>query len=243
MTKPKPPEPAVGSSDVPRDQPAKTSAQIINSPTFKTAINISPEDIEAHNKRQAEWVKRQNDFKTQDLRRIWRAPERHVSASPQFTGDWGARFKSIGDMINSGRGVTIALVGERGNGKTQMSVELMRVATKQLKWALFTTAMGFFIAVKTSYRRDAEKTEENIMLEYGKPNLLVIDEIGKRSDSEWENNMLFELLNRRYNAIRDTILICNKSKPDFEDYLGPSIASRMNETGGIIECNWPSFRQ
>jgi len=54
--------------------------------------------------------------------------------------------------------------------------------------------------------------------------------------------MLFELLNRRYNDLKDTILIANKSKAEFQDYIGPSLASRMNETGGIVECNWPSFR-
>ncbi len=223
--------------------PARSADEIISSPAFKTAINVTPEQLKAFNDRRAEELKRRNALKVEDLRRIWRAPERHVQASPEFTGDWAEKFKKISDEMSIGKGVTVALVGERGNGKTQLAVELMRVATGQLKTALFTTAMRFFITVKTSYRREAEKTEASIMAEFGKPQLLIIDEIGKRSDSEWENNMLFELLNRRYNAIRDTILICNKPKSEFADYIGPSIASRMNETGGIIECAWPSFRQ
>ncbi len=222
--------------------PTRSASEVIASPTFKTAISVTPEQLKAFNDRRAEDLKRRNALKVEDLRRVWRAPERHVQANPEFTGDWAEKFKKISDEMSLGKGVTVALVGERGNGKTQLAVELMRVATGQLKTALFATAMRFFITVKTSYRREAEKTEASIMAEFGKPQLLIIDEIGKRSDSEWENNMLFELLNQRYNDMRDTILICNKSKADFKEYIGPSIASRMNETGGIIQCDWPSFR-
>lgn len=217
-------------------------AEIINAPEFKKSLFASPEFIAEHKASMEEAQKRQRSEKIQELRREWGAPKRHVTAQPEFSGDWGAKFTTISDLIGKGQGVSIALVGERGNGKTQLAVELMRAATRQLKSCLFTTAMSFFIAVKSSYRRDAEDTEQEIMSEFGAPKLLVIDEIGKRSDTEWENNMLFELLNRRYNAMTDTILICNKAKAEFETYIGPSIASRMNETGGIILCDWPTFR-
>lgn len=220
---------------------AQTAGEIIKSPAF-WEIKFNPEVVAANQARAAEFLKQQQAFKIEELRRAWRAPQRHVTATPDFSGDWGSKFETIRDLMNTGKGVSIALVGERGNGKTQLAVELMRMATGQLKSCLFTTAMSFFIAVKASYRKDADQTEQEIMSEFGKPKFLVIDEIGKRADTEWENNMLFELLNRRYNNMTDTLLICNKAKSEFETYIGPSIASRMNETGGIILCDWPTFR-
>jgi DNA replication protein DnaC len=137
----------------------------------------------------------------------------------------------------------IALVGGRGPGKTQMAVELMRDVTAQKKSAFYTTATEFFVRVKSSYRDDGQKAEGEILKTLRKYRLLVIDEIGKRAETQWENNLLFELINGRYNDMTDTVVIDNNEPEKFAESVGPSIASRINETGGIVHCVWPSFRQ
>jgi len=43
--------------------------------------------------------------------------------------------------------------------------------------------------------------------------------------------------------MNDTILTCNLGTEELAASLGPSIVSRMEEGGGVIECNWPSFRK
>jgi len=152
--------------------PAKKASDIVESLTESVIkLNISAEQLQAHNKRQREFVKRQNTFKVEELRRRWQAPQRHVVESPDFSGEWGAKFTVLQQMFIANTGLTLALVGERGNGKTQLAVELMRWFTSLLKPALFTTAIGFFIAVKTSYRKDSEQTEKAIMEEFGKTRL------------------------------------------------------------------------
>lgn len=183
-----------------------------------------------------EW--RLNDIKI--IRQNWNAPLRHVQAQPKLEGLWGDKLKVLYSMLK--KGMFVALIGTRGNGKTQLAVELMKCATWKLQKSLFTSAVEFFVALKSTYNRESSLTTEDVMQKYTSPSLLVIDEIGKRGDTEWENTILFELLNNRYNAMRDTVLIDNRSKADFIATIGPSLASRMNECGGIIECNWPSFR-
>jgi hypothetical protein len=42
--------------------------------------------------------------------------------------------------------------------------------------------------------------------------------------------------------MRDTIMISNETPEKMLAQVGPSIEDRMRECGGIIECNWPSFR-
>jgi DNA replication protein DnaC len=174
------------------------------------------------------------------LRAEWNAPLRHSQFTPEVIGPWGEAFTKLAKRL--GTGFLVAMIGTRGNGKTQMAVELMKTTTDSLRTALFTTATGFFMAVKATYRKDSEQTEAGVLRGYCKPSLLVVDEAARRAETGWENNLLFELLNQRYNAMRDTILICNMSRTEFEASLGASLVSRMNETGGIVECNWPSFR-
>ncbi len=75
--------------------------------------------------------------------------------------------------------------------------------------------------------------------------LLVIDEFGKKADSEWSDGILYELIDARYKSHgRDTLLIAPQvSSGKFKELVGDSIGSRMNERGGVVECNWPSFRE
>ena len=184
---------------------------------------------------------RDHRFKVESLRSDWNAPKRHVQhtvndASPIWTGHLDSLAKRIGS------GFLVALIGSRGNGKTQLAVEIMRQATEALRPALFTTATDFFLQVKDTFNRDTSRTERDVVKRFAMPDLLVIDEAGKRGGSEWENNLLFELINRRYNNILDTILTDNADMAGFAANVGPSICSRINETGGILVCDWPSFR-
>jgi DNA replication protein DnaC len=169
-------------------------------------------------------------------------PLRHQKATTlERSGQWGAVEKHIAGRM--GTGFLVALVGIRGSGKTQLAVEIIRRnAYKHHRRSQFCSAMEFFMEVKAGYK-DEGAPEKEVLEKFCKPSLLVIDEMGKRSDTEWENRLLYELINRRYNALRDTLIISNQEAKELEAALGPSIVSRMRETGGIIECNWDSYRK
>lgn len=203
-------------------------------------VEFSPE-VQEEVARRAEAVRQINH--RQEVARLqgfWCAPKRHEQRITSESKEWSAAFRSLLNLLGSG--MLIGLVGGRGTGKTQLAVELMRATTEKEHSALFCSAMQFFIEVKSTYG-DAAKTDEMAVLQkYQSPRLLVIDEVGKRGGSDWENNLLFELINRRYNNEQDTILIDNRTKQEFIETIGPSLASRMNECGGIVECNWKSFR-
>lgn len=203
--------------------------------------NRTPEEVEADKKREEEEDARRKQSDIQQLRYNWNAPERHLKCRPEVEGPWGEAFKKIESKL--GNGCLFALVGGRGNGKTQMAVQLMKSSTRQLSTTLFCSAIGLFMEIKGTYKHDSSKSEEDIVDSHVKPALLVIDEIGKRGGTEWENNIIFELINRRYNEMKDTLLIDNRTKNEFIETIGPSLASRMNEGGGIIECGWESFRK
>lgn len=40
----------------------------------------------------------------------------------------------------------------------------------------------------------------------------------------------------------DTLIISNQDVSALTASLGPSTVSRMRETGGVIECDWESYR-
>jgi DNA replication protein DnaC len=69
-----------------------------------------------------------------------------------------------------------------------------------------------------------------------------IDEAHERGSTDWENRTLTNIIDHRYDAMRCTLLLSNQSKEQFAESVGPSVTSRILETGEAIICNWPSFR-
>jgi DNA replication protein DnaC len=173
------------------------------------------------------------------------APRRHLEhAATVLAADPNHPWTKLRSQVAGklGSGITLCLTGGRGNGKTQMGVDLILRVTRQGKPAMFTTAQRVFMAFKGSFDQGSRQTEIQVLDGFRRPALLVIDEVGRRSESEWENRTLFELLNARYGDMTDTVMTCNLDRAALAESLGPSISSRMKEGGGIIECDWESFR-
>jgi DNA replication protein DnaC len=176
----------------------------------------------------------------------------HLAAQPFDTGACSAAWqKMAGDLRGLlGTGTLCALIGPRGTGKTQLAVHLMYERIKALatadpgeaKWPLYTRITDFFCAIRGTYHADSPETETQVARRYDLPQLLIIDELHERAESEFEVRALNNLIDKRYAAKVDTILISNQNKEELSASLGPSIISRLQETGQLFTCDWASFR-
>lgn len=204
---------------------------------------MTEEQYIKHYRRVETYKLKEENKKTQELRLTWNAPKRHcIMDELDRSGEWGQVADKLEEKLASGSGILVALVGKRGAGKTQLAVELMKANTTRMKSALYVSTTEWFMAIKATYRKGSDQTEIDVIKQYRKPNLLVLDEYGRRGDTEWENNLLFELLDKRYADMHSTILISNQSSADLIESLGRSLSSRLMETGGIVECEWQSWR-
>ena len=178
----------------------------------------------------------------------WRSadvPKRHqkqVTADPHSLFPWSKKLTML--RVRLGSGFLIALLGTRGTGKTQLAAELIRyrIWTAEDKRCLYTRAADIFIAIREAYRRDGPGEQDQI-LRFVEPQLLVIDEVNIRGNSAWEDSLLGSLIDKRYGDTSDTLLISNQLEEDFRHTIGESIYSRLAETGGIVVCDWGSFRR
>lgn len=151
-----------------------------------------------------------------------------------------------------GEGFLFILCGSRGGGKTQIAtslacdeIERMKLFWKryrEIQWPLYSTARGLFLEIRATYG-NSDSDESQILRRFVEPHLLVIDETQERGNTEWEDMALTDIIDKRYGMQRDTIIISNLTRAELPAALGPSIISRLHETGEVIECNWPSFRE
>lgn len=174
------------------------------------------------------------------LRKHWNAPPRHLFLRRALeSGPWTDLHDRA--KFRLGTGATLAFIGNRGTGKTQMAVWLMCHQTdNRLKSARYTKALEIFCSIRATY--NGEKSELKAIEEWTRPELLVIDEAQVRGETDFENRILTHILDKRYDSLKDTIIISNLKREDFLTSLGRSITSRMTETGGIFEFAWESFR-
>lgn len=146
--------------------------------------------------------------------------------------------------VGSKKGSSLVLTGGPGTGKTHLACAIAEhVAEQFIAAPLFVSASEMLRQIKSTYRKDSERTERQAMNEFVQvPDLLIVDEIGVQFGSDTEKLLMFEVLNDRYQWLMPTILISNLSEPELEDYLGHRVMDRYRECGSVIAFDWPSYR-
>lgn len=167
---------------------------------------------------------------------------------------WLETFREAKTQVsNSG---IVAFLGGRGPGKTRMAAEIARAGfwpTDKGEWngnmivtgktALYRRAMDIFLDLRDCNKRGADRSEKDVLESMAYVGLLVIDEFQERGESEWENRIISNLLDKRYATRRPTILIANYTQDEMKAALSPSVKDRMREAGKGFVFDWPSFRR
>jgi len=133
----------------------------------------------------------------------------------------------------------LLLLGPSGRGKTHLACALLSelVRTKGAS-ALYVDFSSLLMKIQTSFRPDADSSKESILNPYSDVELLVLDELGASKPNPWVLDVLYNLLNTRYNRRRVTIVTSNfEDEPDreggerdrLEDRVGARIRSRLSE--------------
>lgn len=168
-------------------------------------------------------------------------PRRHVSRVPEMVGPSKDKADDLLATILRGDSL-IVLAGNRGPGKTQMATFW---ATK-FKRPRYFKAIRLIEAFRGRFSDD-RKTQEASELALNnarKCEYLVIDELSELSWSDFESQQITALLDERYDDELSTVLITNTVEDEeIQSEIGYSAYSRAKETGGVVKCDWPSYRK
>lgn len=140
----------------------------------------------------------------------------------------------------------LLLVGDRGPGKTQMATWWASERVKAGKMVgHYRKTADIITEIKTTWEDGGKSigTENDLLNKYRKTSYLVLDEFHERGSSEWEARTLLNILDHRYDNMLATVLIANMTPQQVTEQINPSIVSRAKETGGLVLCDWPSYRQ
>lgn len=128
------------------------------------------------------------------------------------------------------------LMGGPGRGKTHLAIGAISELT--LERGVKCMFKDFFHLLSELKEAYSQGTPENaVLFPLIETEVLVIDELGKGKSSEWELNILDQLISKRYNASKTTLATTNYVSREYlkegqqilEDRVGERIASRLYE--------------
>ena len=145
------------------------------------------------------------------------------------------------EVLKTGRSAIFC--GRVGTGKTHLAIGIALSIMQQQRSPVFVTVQRLIRRVKDSWHTK-EETESEVIEAFASPDLLILDEIGVQFGSEFEKQILFDVLNERYEKLKPSILLSNIPKEQLGEYLGERVADRLRENGGImIPFDWDSHRR
>lgn len=131
------------------------------------------------------------------------------------------------------------LMGPSGVGKTHLAVGTLSELT--LKKGIKCLFKDFFLLLSELRQAYSEGRSENeVLAPLVEADVLLIDELGKGKSNEWELGILDQLISKRYNSTKKTLITTNYVARDYlkknsltteilENRVGERISSRLHE--------------
>lgn len=177
-------------------------------------------------------------------------PPRHANASfDNYLVESDGQKKAMAEtkafaeeiVTTPASGRSLIFTGDMGNGKTHLAIAACRHLIERGRTAGFVSMQRLARSVKETF--NGEGSEAEVIARYTAPDLLVVDELGVQFRSEFEHNLLFDVLNERYEQKKSCILISNLDLGEICAILGDRVIDRLHEDGvKIIRFNWESYR-
>lgn len=164
----------------------------------------------------------------------------------RLCNDYVSRFKEIKSEKKNG----LFLAGPCGVGKSHLAYAVANSLIERKNSVVCMTMIDLLLKLKSSYSGD-ESSEEKILKIYEDCSLLIIDDLGKEKPTEWALQMIYAIIDRRYNAFKPIIVTTNYTAKELvqkfsingDNSTGSAIVDRLFEMCQYVPIDGESYRK
>ncbi len=139
------------------------------------------------------------------------------------------------------------LLGPPGTGKTLLSCILLNeLMLRRARPGRFVNlSRKFFQQLRDTYSQDSEQYGRTFQILDHLCNIpyLVLDDFGVQRGTEWETEMLYDLVDARYGDENFTVVTSNQSRAELEEVAGGRVLSRLVEMCYVVDMQGQDYRQ
>jgi DNA replication protein DnaC len=144
----------------------------------------------------------------------------------------------------------LLFLGTSGVGKTHLMIAIVNEVTlTKGRQALYVNFADLLMKIQSTFKSDSSESKEDVIGPYIDVELLALDELGATKPSEFARDMLYALLNARYNQRKITVATSNYldeppsgEREKLEDRIGYRLRSRLHEMCQNVELKGDDFR-
>lgn len=157
--------------------------------------------------------------------------------------EWIAPEKHKNDVLNwmkNGKNFLV-LLGFPGVGKTYFCAALLNYFWDQGLDVHYTISRHFFQKIQEAIRENGN--QYYVIQNLAEKEILIIDDIGAGTNTEWQQEMLLELIDLRYNSQKPTVITSNLKYDEIKEILGARIYSRLRASENLMLGMWEKDRR
>ncbi len=144
------------------------------------------------------------------------------------------------EMLFSDKRNGLLVLGGVGSGKTHLAAAIANSFTDKGIPVLFGTFSDHLEHIREEF--DIGGKRQYLSMMKNTP-VLVLDDVGKEKKTEWSSQIMFDVINYRYEHLLPVILTTNFDTDGLANHVGNAVWSRLYEMCGGVETSGKDFRQ
>lgn len=188
--------------------------------------------------RKMQEVFNRNSLISKDLEKASLENYKSTNKSQSYAKKVSERYVEVFDLEEPRN---LLFYGNYGLGKSHLAKGIADGVMEKGFTAIFISVPKLLRKIKSTYSRNSEINEDEIITMLEKVDLLILDDLGAEKSSEWEGERIFDIIDSRQG--KHTIYTTNFVPEDLMNKLGERNFSRVvNKDTNILELTGENYR-
>ena len=132
------------------------------------------------------------------------------------------------------KGICLSIIGPVGVGKTHLAIGICNAIHKAGYSVHYERMYDLMRKIKDTYSARSTDSEKAIMDRVSGFDLMALDEVGLKNPTETDTALIHEIIDRRYEFMRPTIIVSNLNEKELEGAIGQRAVDRLYANSGAV---------